>query len=167
MEENTLNQFRFSYRIKSRGNAEAIVAANGQEQDISPTFITDPLRDLAQELIVLLKNPSAERVSCEWVYEPGQYRWVITRKGPSVLIRILLVGFASSHREDDALEVIFQAQCSLLRLATQVKGQMHQVLNDLGREEYKKLWEGDFPMSEFLQLAQLIQDSKHSSEALT
>ncbi len=158
-----MSEFRFSYRVKSRGNAEASVSANGHEEDISPTFITDPLRDLARELIVMLKNPGVERVSCEWVYEPGQYRWIVTRRADRVLIRILLVGFTYSHHEDDECESIFEAECSLLRLATQVKGQMHQVLNDLGQDEYRKLWGGDFPMSEFLQLTQLIQDRKHSA----
>jgi cytochrome c len=79
-------------------------------------------------------------------------------------LQIVRFDDGSSKLDDEKGKKLFEARCSVLRLATQVKGQMHQLLNEHGEDGYMALWGNrEFPMQEFKRLTTLIEDNKLDS----
>ena len=156
-----MTQFSFSYKLSGCGWADASVSSGGSALTMTVSYLSDALGDLARAVISLLSEHAVGKVICSWQDEPGEYRWMMLREGDAVRVQIVMFDDCFSRKDCAKGRRLIRWECSLLRLATQVKGQMHQLLNDLGEDGYKERWVNhDFPMQEFMRLSELIQEHK-------
>ena len=161
--KHNLVQFTFSYKLSGHGWANTSVSDGNNKLNMCISYLSDALGDLARAVISLFYGGSGSLVSCSWQDEPGEYRWTMQREGEVVSLRILRFEDCFSRKDDDKGHRLFGTECSLIRLATQVKGQMHQLHNEFGEAGYKEHWVShDFPTVEFTRLTELIQEHKQS-----
>jgi hypothetical protein len=144
--------------LPEHGCLTARIAAEGRALSMMASYLSNAPADLLEGVIALVSG--FERATVSWQEEPGEYRWRLTRSGDRVQVAILWFGRNFSRRLDAAGETLFEAECGLRRLATQVKGPMHRLLNALGPEEYARRWRHPFPMAAFERLSAWIAERK-------
>ena len=158
-------QFRFHLRLE-RHLCFATVSHGIRSVDVEASYICEPLRDLVNALILLYKSPGWQR-TVTWLVEPGQsrpdatsptapgqFRWLLDRYGEDVRIRILWSPHFSNR--DDG-ELMFDSTAPLKRVATQISGQMKQLLNEGGLAGYHERWGRPFPHDQLGDLIDVIE----------
>jgi len=159
-----MKQFSLTYRLVGRGWARAYISAGECEITLTISYLSDALRDLARAVISLFDSRSNGEANCCWHTEPGEYRWLMKRQGDAVMLRIVEFDDCFSRAADDQGQLLFAAKCSLLRLATQIRGQMRQLVNEIGGHGYREQWVShEFPTRELEQLTTLIADGRRES----
>jgi hypothetical protein len=118
------------------------------------------IEDLAEKVVALLeadREGISTRLRCSWGDEPGEYRWVLENDSGNVRIAILWFESAWSHLADEKGAVLFSTECSLLKFAIQVKTELREALDTMGREEYNKRVRRDFPQRAYDELKSLVR----------
>ncbi len=154
--------FTLSLSLYEHGMAEAHVSCREQSLRVFPTYLSDAMGNLADAVLCLLRSPMMD-FTCGWQDEPGEWRWVLHRAGEEVHIKIVRFEKNFSDLADELGEQVFSAECPLLRLATQVKGQLRRLLNEHGEQGYLLRWHYPFPMQTFRQMEAIIYEIKHAS----
>ena len=118
--------------------------------------VTDALGDLLRCLVQLLQG--YEYAWCHWEDDPGGHRWVFTRDGSNVHIKILrfpdsFVGYGAPEEWADSY---FETACSLLKFATKARNEARRLLHERGVDGYGR--RRKFPVSEYEALRQLIRE---------
>lgn len=153
-----MNNFTFTFTLLEHGWAKAQVASMDKVQPLSASYLSDALGDLARSVIRLFSATEPETITCSWQEEPGEFRWIMRRFGDSIRLQIRMFADTASRKRDEEGSLLFETQCSLLRLATQVQSQLYHVLMEFGEEGYLLRWmKYPFPKSEYQQLTGLIQ----------
>ena len=153
-----MTDFTFDFTLLEHGWAKAQVASPETVQPLSASYLSDALGDLTRSVIRLFSATELETITCSWQEEPGEFRWIIRRCGDSIRLQIRMFHDTASRKRDEEGSLLFETQCSLLRLATQVQSQLYHVLTKFGEEGYLLRWMNyPFPMSEYQQLTTLIQ----------
>ena len=124
------------------------------------SYRSDAFGVLLDAVLVLLRTQQMDSICCSWQEEPGEYRWLLHREGERVRVQILHVDDTFSRLPNERGRCCFETTCTLVRLATQIKGQLHQMLNEHGEEGYRKRWRHPFPTSAFRELETLIRHVK-------
>jgi hypothetical protein len=136
--------------------SDRIITVSGGEQSLSiwPSPVSDALWTLTRATNGLLQG--AESGRAEWEDEPGQWRWLLDRRGDQLSIRVL--HFTRSTREGDEKGTLaFDATCRLSRFAGELKSQLQAQLEEVGLEGYRQRWRRDFPTTEYNNLAAFIR----------
>ncbi len=90
-----------------------------------------------------------------WDEEPGEYRWLFTRAGEQVHLRILVLPDQFPPRPDAEGTPVFETQRPLRTVATAVADGAAAVLATYGEAEYMRLWvDHPFPTD----LLRMVQD---------
>jgi len=157
--------FRFTLKLE-RHRCFATISHGISTADVEASNICEPLRDLVNALILLYKSPGWQR-TVTWLVEPrqscpeatslavaGQFRWLLDRYGDDVRIRIL---WSPDDTNRDDGELIFDSTAPLKRVATQISGQMKQLLNDGGLAGYHERWGHPFPHDQLGDLIDVIE----------
>lgn len=161
-----MSQFMLVVNLHEHGTAEVQVSQRDNICSLFPSYLSDAFNDLSKAVLSLLQSPLSDSVTCSWQDEPGEYRWIFQRSGEEdVRIEILRFDNTFSRLPDERGESVFIAECSGLRLATQVKGQLQRLLNEFGEEGYRNRWRHLFPLQSFRQLEVYVQHMKHPFEA--
>jgi hypothetical protein len=147
----------FWYRLIGAGIGRAGISDGQHEAQFITSHLSDPLRDLTRAMIVLLQGGS--KASCAWAEEPGEWRWLFERHGDELGIRILWFERTFSKALDEQGELRYSTRCKLRLFAFQVREQLRQIVNEVGLEEYREEWRGDFPLAEYERLTELIDRS--------
>jgi len=156
-----MRQFEFTYKLLGSGSAEAWVFVDGRGVQMIISYISDALRDLARAVTDLFNLPDGGQVRFSWEDESGEYRWIINRHGDAVTVKIVKFERCFSKLDDNRGELLFQVDCSLLRLATQVRGQIKQIFNEHGLDGYCEQWRNfSFPLDELDLLTKLIGENR-------
>ena len=116
--------FSMTIILGEHGSMEASVQADGQHLRMLISYLSDALGDLTEAVMVLLRSLELEKRICSWQDEPGEYRWIIHRAGKNVRVQILRFDQNFSRLPDERGECVFDTNCTLMRLATQTKGQL-------------------------------------------
>jgi len=154
---------KFTLGLRLEPCVQVRVEADGEGIDLFPSFpFGDALDYLIRGTVALMEGAPLSRFS--WQDEPGEYRWFLQREEGILTVEILEFGDCFSTDPDERGAVIFSGRCWLLRFATQVKGQFHQLLNQYGASGYRALWRHEFPMAQFDRLTQLIAERKATSD---
>lgn len=148
----------FTYRLVGRGWSEAILSDGVRHVTITASYLDDAITLLAEAVIALLQT--ANRASCNWADEPGEYRWLLDRRGDDLSITILWFDQTFSRKPDEAGRVVFSVEGTLRRFAVQLRNQLQELLERHGAEGYKQLWGYDFPFSDYEKLTSLIHASR-------
>jgi hypothetical protein len=153
-----MSALRISARSLQHGSLEATVDAGGSSLDMVASYLSNAPADLTWELRALLEG--AERVTCRWQEEPGEYRWVMERQGDHLRVRILWFKETFSRQGDEEGETLLEGGCDLLRFATEWRDELRSLLNELGDAGYREQWHYEFPRRDVCRLEELIQQRR-------
>lgn len=128
----------FSYRLTGPGWGEATLSAGDVRVVLPSSYLCDVLDDLLQALRALLEGASEAR--CSWELEPGEYRWLFSRDGDAMSLRILAFSDSWPIQADEDGEVLFRVVGPLAALATDVTAGIADVLATYGEADYKRQW---------------------------
>jgi len=130
----------FSYHLTGVGWSEAHLTLSEGTIEMRASYLSDALGDLLDALIRL--RYGARRAEVSWDEEPGEFRWLLVRHGPGVVVRVLWF-------EDEADEVgveRLRGRTELDRLIDAVTSSAHGVLEEHGEQGYLEQWiEHPFP----------------------
>lgn len=77
------------------------------------------LDDLGEAVLKL--HYGADRATCAWADPPGEYRWLLERRGDGVQVSLLWFPDTFSRQDDAKGERLYSTACPLRRLTLQVK----------------------------------------------
>lgn len=153
---------RFSWALTGRGWIETSLSDNRHQLTFTASYLSDAVADLVWIVLSLLKG--AETGRCDWQQEPGEYRWLFSRQDEQVEIRILWFPETFSHRSDEQGDCVLVLTCSLLKFATKIHKQLHQLHLLWGQEGYERQWGYPFPKAEWQQLRALLSSARSRSQ---
>jgi ankyrin repeat protein len=142
------------FRLSGYGWLDASLGACGTTVPMRVSDLSDALGDLTRRTLALLQG--ADEARCSWEDEPGEYRWVLTRRGDLLDLALLRFGDIAAETPDEEGTRLFNGQCELPWFAAQLQGQLQQLLDELGQAGYGQRWGHGFPMREFEQLTQRV-----------
>lgn len=128
--------FTFSVTSRGPGTITAELADDVACGQITASFLSDALGDLARVVIGMLRG--APHARCAWQEEPGEYRWVLERAGEHIRLRILWFPQTFSKQLDEAGRLVFATTCTLAGFAGQLKSQLERPLDEHGIEGYQE-----------------------------
>lgn len=135
------------YRLVGTGWSTCIVRADQGHVEVTASYLSNALGDLATAAVMLLEGTTQVRFSFD--EEPGEYRWILEVTRDRVRVRILEFKELWGGEPDDAGQVRLDAACSIEEFAQAVRHTLRDVLSTHGREGYRAQWvEHDFPQSE-------------------
>jgi len=158
-----MSKISFSYKPEPRGWNSAAISDGEQELILDASWLSDALRDLTGAVASLLE--SADSVVFSWQSTPGSWRWILTKENEKLRIQILHFERDFSKLEDSKGEPVFSAETDVMRFAIVVRGQLRQILNDVGLVTYKEMTTYDFPFSAYERLDAAIEARKAQSKA--
>lgn len=130
----------FRYRLTGAGWAEASISGGEASATLRASYLGDALGDLLEAVGVLLEGATGAR--CSWEDEPGEYRWIFSRRGEDVHVQVL--GFEDSYlrKPDAAGTVVYESTLPLLGLAVAMADGAQAVLDEHGADGYMAKWIG-------------------------
>jgi hypothetical protein len=135
----------FSYRLTGAGWSEARFAIGDRWVALGASYLTDALGDLLGAVRSLAEGGEDARVS--WALEPGEFRWLFTRVGSMVDVRVL--SFDADYYDypaDDAGKLAVAGRVRLDALASALATAARAVLDEHGESGYRERWvEHPFP----------------------
>src|SRR5689334_2478187 len=112
---------RFEYRLTGRGWSAATISDRETTAELTASYLSDALGDLARATVGLLRGAAAVRVS--WDEEPGEYRWLLARTDEMLTLRILWFDGLRAERPDSEGRTVFETTCRHVDFAGQVTSQ--------------------------------------------
>ena len=150
---------RFEYRLTGRGWSAATIADHEMTAELTASYLSDALGNLARAVVGLLRGVETATVS--WAEEPGEYRWLLARTDDHLSIRILWFNSQYPRRPNEEGRAVFETSCRLVDFAGQVTSQLRMLLDTLGEAGYKKQWvQHEFPRAEYDTLVRLRQERR-------
>ena len=140
------------YQLAGAGWADARVRADHGYRDMSVSYLSDALGDMAAAAVALVRGARSARFAFQ--DEPGEHRWLLER-GADDSLRIRVVWFEDTFaaRRDDRGAEVFSCECTVLDFAGQVLSVLGSILEDHGVDGYRQQWqEHEFPMEAFERL---------------
>jgi len=152
----------FEYKLEGVGWADVKIIINDCECVFSPSYVTEPLGDLVEDLVTMITGfiPEDElmtNVTFHWDEEPTIVRWNFIRQG-SELFKIKVTTY-----EDDLPngKVVLNELCNFNAFVSEVVRTLENLLSKHGIVGYKETWSGrDFPISGYLKLKHYIDGNK-------
>lgn len=157
-------QFRLQYKLLGHGWAEAVASAADRSCEITVSYLSDALGDLARAALACTLKTDELELTFSFFDEPGEYRWAISRAGDQV--RISIVEFDDYAPKSNTVDgkLIFEAACSLRRFVSQVRGLLQSIHNEVGVLKYKEQWKNhDFPKTELDGLTSWLKQEPHAA----
>ncbi|MBW3625020.1 MAG: hypothetical protein KY468_16605 [Armatimonadetes bacterium] len=149
-------------KLTGRGWLEVCVGTGNIDTPafcFAASYLHDSPQQLVESTLALLRG--LDRTVCLFEEEPGEVRWIMERTGNHLSLKAIRFDNTHSRQIDEEGESVFAAECSLLRFATHVLGQMKQLFNVHGEQEYNVQWGHDFPVNLFQQLQEEILRAKY------
>lgn len=143
------------YDLEGAGWAMARIRDGGRYRDMSVSYLSDALGDMAAATVRLLEGANEATFSFE--DEPGEHQWILTRTSPDeLLLRIVWFEENFSPPDHQTGVEVFSCRCSVMELANQVLSNLHAILKEVGIEGYKQRWQNhDFPLLAYERLKRL------------
>ena len=153
-----------SYKIEAHRWAVVQITDGERSLTLGPSLIfSDPLADLVSITIPFLKHLRDEyplKLMCAREDEPGEYRWVLDKKGADVGIRILRFEQTYSHLTDQQGQEVFTSSAPIIKFANQVAVQLRDLVQSLGMSGYETAMRRPFPLGTHQELTHLIRDER-------
>jgi hypothetical protein len=145
----------FDYELRGSGWADATLTIGERTATLSASYLGDALGELLDALVSLTRGSTHARAS--WDQEPGEYRWVFSRRDQQVRVQVLYLpewrGVADAS--DDQGEVVLDGVCTLTALSEAVTNAAQRVLDRYGEAGYRAKWvQHDFPVAALRELKQ-------------
>jgi hypothetical protein len=107
------------------------------------SYLSDAPYDMLIAVSTLLEG--AEEAVCSFQDEPGEHRWLLSKAGTAVTIRVLWFEDTFSRRSESSAQVVLVGQTDLYKLARKLRQQFNKIAAAYTPEEYKNLWGYEFP----------------------
>lgn len=120
----------FSYRLTGAGWSTASISDGHATATLTASYLEDALGDLLEAVGVLLEGSTDAR--CSWEEEPGEYRWIFSRRGGDVRLQVLGFEDLYSMKPDAAGYTIFETTQPLRGLAMAIGNGAQAVLDEHG-----------------------------------
>lgn len=138
---------KLTYELTGAGWARCQIETENSSVDITASYLSDALGNLANAVVALIKGESVARFSFD--EEPGEYRWILERHGDSVRIRILEFGELWGDDLDENGKMLFDMTCRFDHFVVATCTMLKEIIQKYGPDGYKEKWvEHDFPISQ-------------------
>jgi hypothetical protein len=135
--------FALTYKLDDNGWATAAVSNGDATISVLASYLTDALGDLARAARGLLRGQA--EVTFSFVEEPGQHRFVITRRADDLDIKIFHLPRAFASGVEGG-RLVFSATSDVRSFANSAINCLRNVLDEVGETEYRRRWRNhDFP----------------------
>jgi hypothetical protein len=135
------------YRLVGTGWSRCSIALDGDQVEITGSYLSDCLGALADAAVLLQGGATSTR--CSFDEEPGEYRWIIECTGSQARVRILEFAELWGDRPDAEGQVLLDGHCDATAFVTAVRDALERVANVHGVDGYKQRWvEHDFPAAQ-------------------
>ncbi|NIK55714.1 hypothetical protein [Kribbella shirazensis] len=136
---------QFEYRVRGKGWGEGRLQVGPTSVELTASYLDDALGDLVRGALALARG--AAEVRFAWAEEPGEFRWILTRLGESLSVRVLWFDDGPwSSQADEHGSQLLAASCDPMTFCMAVADGARAVRDDMGTEEYKRRWAAhDFP----------------------
>lgn len=159
MKADQINKITFTYNLVGKGWSEAEIKDGESRATLTASYLSDALGDLVRAILGLLGT--ADKTTCSWAEEPGEYRWIFKKQGDSLFIKIVWFDVLWTNKPDEEGTSVFSSSCKLRRFSVQLKNQLEKLLDQYGLDDYRQKWGNyDFPLSEYEKLSEIISNTK-------
>jgi len=134
---------RFEFNLSGHGSADAELTDEVAHVEIPASYISDALDDLLYATWRISQGDSTTR--CSWADEPGEWRWIMTRDGRDVSLRILWFDGRHPPRADEHGELIYQTRQDVGVFARAIALGASRTLADNGEDGFRDRWGHPFP----------------------
>jgi hypothetical protein len=155
--------FRVIYTLDGAGWATCTVAAGDVHCEITASYLSDALGNLVAAAVATLSGRGSATVSFD--EEPGEYRWVIEAKSPSLCaVQILEFPELWGNKPNSDGKSVFRAEVTPIVFGRAVHAAAASVLEKHGIEGYAKSWiQHPFPLEQFRVLENLVAGHENVS----
>lgn len=146
---------KFDYKLRGIGWEGIEIEVDGREYFSFPSYLSEPLIDLLEELLSIIpscvpEDESKSIISFKWYQEPAVDKWTLNLIN-DLKLKIVIEEFENELA--DKGKIRFDVTCNLLDFLNEVIKSLEQLLKNHGFVGYKNTWYGqDFPISSFLKL---------------
>lgn len=138
------DRMEFTYRVTGNGWSRARIADDETWAELSASYLSDALGDLLEAVGLILEGAAEAR--CSWQEEPGEYRWIFTREGPDVRLRILDFADQVLVQPDNEGRLAFETVQPAAVMASAIADGAEAVLSEMGESAYLAEWiDAPFP----------------------
>lgn len=147
--------FDLTYTLGNHGWAAACASNGNQHVEMTVSYLSDALGDLARTVRGLMRG--VPETSFSFLDEPGEHRIILRRDAETV--RITAYWFEDEGLSLSRGRVVLTAECSVGELATTTINCLRRILDTHGEMGYRQRWqEHDFPMQEYRDLLELRRE---------
>lgn len=146
-----------TYRLSGTGWADCTVCVDGRKADVSASYLSDALGDMARATVAMLKG--ADETKFSFTEEPGEFRWILRTTGQGrVCVRILWFDEMWGGKPDDLGKLVWEAECPMSDFGSAVLGVLQGLLDELGLEGYRDTWvQNEFPLESLRQMENMLK----------
>lgn len=120
---------------------------------VTVSHLSDAVRDLVDAARRVAAGDGVVR--CVWMDEPGEHRWLLTRRGG--LLDIVVLSTDRSPASDESCTLAFAATVQRVQFIRSVVRAVDAIDHSIARVDYREHWGHRFPSAEVEQLrAQLV-----------
>lgn len=145
-----MEEVAFNYRLipGTVGWSEAQLQVGQASASLTASDIGDALGDLVRAALALARGAEDARVS--WAEEPGEFRWILTRTGQDLMVRVLWFDDGPwSDKPDEHGREVLTATCHLQPFCAALAQGAERVRDEHGETGYREMWDfADFPSQE-------------------
>lgn len=150
----------FNFELIEKGWVKATISNEKNIIIIFSSFLSDGLHDLINSVCRIAQGDGES--SCSWQEEPGQYRWLFSRKGNQVTLRILWFDDTFSRASDERGVEKFCGSEILITFERNIIRAFDGLKYKYGIDEYKRIYAYDFPKKDLERLKLLFRELKNS-----
>ena len=142
---------KIEYNLLETGWAEFTFRNSEKSIEVSASYLHDSLLELAEATLLLCKGSKEADVT--FVEEPGHHRLILKRNGQD-RINLKFQWFKEwPTRKEKPDQEVFKIDASLTELKEQVLGVLKHIEEQIGPDEYHKLWKNhEFPSKQYQRL---------------
>jgi hypothetical protein len=156
---------KFSFDLESVGWANVHLKINDKEEYFSPSYVTEPLIDLLDAVMTLMKEftPDDEvksSTSFEWDLEPAIVDWKLYRLNDEQLLVTIEI-FRTGFRDLGKGELLLSEKCNLIDFIQEIVSSLDLLIAKYGLVGFRENWRrADFPIGRYLKLKHFVLHSR-------
>lgn len=152
------SEIQMHYELTGRGWSECRVAIGDARCELTASYLSDALGDLASAVEDVLRWPGVD-ARAVFAEEPGEYRWRFVAAGEDRVV-VKIIEFPDwGGMEDSAGKIILEAECERDALGRAMAAELRRLYGAVGGERgYREQWvHHDFPTARLAAIEELLR----------
>ena len=151
---------RLAYRLTGAGWSEGSLSIGKASASFTASYLSDAFGRLVAAVADIQEGKACARFSFD--EEPGEFRWLLSRAGDRLTVRLLGFDELWGSEPDELGRVLLDADTSSQHLALAVKHVADELLELHGLDGYHDLWvEAPFPLDAYDRLCRTLWLPRH------